>query len=601
MQLVELRVKNFRAIGNEITIRFYTKSKIINSIFLIGKNNTGKSSVLEAYDYFSSDKSQKDIKEDDFHNKQNIPIEISVIIKWEENKDQQELIPLFGNNRLLIAKKVWSREKGETSKVTLIQNERGEWRELTKGKEVTKFEEILEKALPKPVWVRGMSTSSEVITLLQKLIKEAVLENFKQNYEEKYQEAETAIRELQSLVKNDGYTTQLQERMNKTIQQIFPQISLLIHNQGGELDLTKIIGEHTEVRAIEEGKPDVNLKWQGHGVQRQFILSAYKDCHDALGATKKKGKKSLSDFDLSDLQQEQESVIKTKILLIEEPELYLHPTAVRSIQKLLYDLADHSEFQVLCATHSPIMIDLGQPQSSLVRMASCNGHEIIAHQVNDDVFKYDEQKRLRMLREFNPYVCEAFFADRVLLVEGATEIIAVKILFEKIRQNSSVDNLLVVNCGGKGTIELFQKILRHFHIPYFVFHDSDFRYRENGDKLNVWTTNQNIWNEIEEAKKQGIEACRFVFVPEFESDNEYSPPANGKPLVAYKQIQSWLQNWDNVQNKPVIKYLKIILGQAFLDEEHNQTWIEQQLKQKNVENAPSTFIDEPQLSFDMFP
>jgi putative ATP-dependent endonuclease of the OLD family len=62
---------------------------------------------------------------------------------------------------------------------------------------------------------------------------------------------------------------------------------------------------------------------------------------------------------------------------------------------------------------------------------------------------------------FNPYICESFYADEVLLVEGPTEEIIIRGILQKL--NSSKD-LFIVNCGTVNNIPFYQKVYRKFAI-----------------------------------------------------------------------------------------------------------------------------------------
>ena len=347
------------------------------------------------------------------------------------------------------------------------------------------------------------------LTSLQKLVRETVLKNLVGT--DAYIAAQRALANLQEQVEASPYTAQLETRLNETIQSIFPGISLMIRNIG-EQDFSKIVEKQTIIQAVEENRPQVGLEYHGHGVRRHFILSAYRNWADPLASTKKRGKKTDEDWQLPDDTQEVDR--KVKMLLIEEPELFLHPAAMRAVQRLLYELADHSEFQIMCSTHAPIMVCIDRPHSSLVRMVPDTQFGAAAYQVEFNLFDDDEKNRLRMLKEFNPYICEAFFADRVLLVEGDTEAIVVRTLLERMRENGDLDyakDVCVVNCGSKMNIPLFQRILRHFHIPYFVFHDLDRTYNRDGKRSAAWTLNERIWEEIRKAEQDGLAARRFVF------------------------------------------------------------------------------------------
>ena len=45
------------------------------------------------------------------------------------------------------------------------------------------------------------------------------------------------------------------------------------------------------------------------------------------------------------------------ILLLDEPEMALSQSNQRRILKMLLELADQKKFRIICATHSPILLD----------------------------------------------------------------------------------------------------------------------------------------------------------------------------------------------------------------------------------------------------
>ena len=246
-----------------------------------------------------------------------------------------------------------------------------------------------------------------------------------------------------------------------------------------------------------------------------------------------------------------------------------------SVKDLIYELADNSEFQILAATHSPIMVDLSKPHVTLVRVTNDGENGTLLHQVSHDLFDNDERHEMQMLNRFNPYTCEAFFADRVILVEGDTETVALRTLMNRLKDEENLtadDHLCVLNCGTKMSIPLFQKVLRHFGIPYFVLHDIDYRTSANGNSNPAWTLNERIWEEIESANAEGIPSRRFLFDREFESAHHYEHDASqGKPFSAYQQVNGWDLQRDTL---PLIKYLKCVLGLIEIDETFSQSYID---------------------------
>lgn len=576
MRLLKLRIKNFRGLGDgECGKGIEVELDKQDIIFLIGKNNIGKSSILYAYDYLFRNE-QASI--DDFFNKNiKIPIEIEVELLANENEVEQLNLNLKGSGNLIL-KRVWD----SPGRSKIFVGRYGCDPELQK--ETSGPVSLLKRDLPEPIWIKGMAKTQDVVGQIQSLVKCALLDRMKEDvfYKEAYSQVEQSIKNLQQSILNSGFTSQLENRIGDSLQKIFPDISLYISNQGEEFDISSFLDKYTEVQ-INDSKKDVNisLDFQGHGVQRQVILSAYKECHDFFLSLKQKGSKKDNIFSF-----EQESLTsKTKILLIEEPELFLHPAGVRAVQRLLYDIARDSPFQVMCATHSPIMVDLSH-HSSLVRLTRSESKHVSLCQLRTDFdLAKDGVEDLRIIRSFNSHVCEAFFSDKVILVEGPTESVVISILLGKFREMNfyKEDWITVIDCGGKSTIPLFQKILRYFKIPYFVFHDLDSPGDEDTDFSAWYTKNSNIENEIKNASEEGIKAARFVFDKNFESAHPYpsSKYKGGKPYAASLKAKTWIGEWDSqggvgplIKKYPIVRFLWKIIQDTWDDEIHDQQWID---------------------------
>ncbi len=56
----------------------------------------------------------------------------------------------------------------------------------------------------------------------------------------------------------------------------------------------------------------------------------------------------------------------TPVLLIEEPESFLHPSAQAEFGKMLQDLAEELSVQVMTTTHSPYMLSLSNPSANVL-------------------------------------------------------------------------------------------------------------------------------------------------------------------------------------------------------------------------------------------
>jgi predicted ATP-dependent endonuclease of OLD family len=201
---------------------------------------------------------------------------------------------------------------------------------------------------------------------------------------------------------------------------------------------------------------------------------------------------------------------KQYLILFEEPEVFLHPKIAFKLRESLYDLAENSPYQIICATHSPLMIDISKPHASLIRVVKNIDETTMTFQVGENVFRRNEdQKRwVQMVNRFNPHICEAFYADKVLLVEGDTEAIVYRDLLSRFYPD---EELFVLNTGSKTNIPFFQLILTSFEIEHYIVHDTDSRKTSAGNDSPAWTLNSSIWKLIDDAnaKKHGL-ARRYV-------------------------------------------------------------------------------------------
>lgn len=574
MKITKLKIKNFRAIGSEgIEINLENN----NLVFLIGKNNAGKSSILFAYEMFVIAK-KKAIESDFFHKNLSNNIEIEVWIKTENDNDSKEIDRLklsknFNQEKIAKIKKIWSEVTSE-GKQKSWNIEEESWEDKNLGG----LDTILQSTCPTPIWIEGLTSSEDIIKLLQDLVKETIISKMKDT--EVYKKADIAVQNLQKEIANNEYVYKIAEQLNNAISNISPDISCkLISN--GDHDFIKTLGTQTNIEINQINKPVLSLEKHGHGTRRQFILSAIKQLSTPLTEIQKT-KAQRSDKNL--VIHDKINSSKSKMLLFEEPELFLHPEAIFSVIEVLYSLAEKSEFQMMVATHAPVMIDLSKNHTTLIRVINDSNKGTYIVQPPSTLFDENERNRMIMLNRFNPHICEAFFADRVILVEGDTETIAVRTLLEKFKEEQILEpseHIHVVNCGSKMNIPLFQKVLNHFKITYYVLHDID---SNKNDKNNsAWTINDKIWDEIEKSENEEIR--RFVFTLNFEDAHKYKQNNElGKPFSAYQEVSKWDIN---DTSKPIIKYLRVILKKDKLEQFFSPNELEKIHNEKHPEKDKS--------------
>lgn len=534
MKLVELRIKNFRGLGGGQNVINFKDSNII---FLIGQNNVGKSSFLKAYKFFVDSK-QKATVDDFFNHDVSNAIEIEGDFIVEENDG--EIVEFSAEpdwiaswvqveTNLITVKKVWDQVDGSFKKFTKKPD--GSWQRNGFGG----LDTLFQRYAPTPISINALGSEEELEVQVNKLIEAEFLKKIEEDFSTQYEIALTAIKNLQSNISSADRITQYNEKINLNFKKIFPKLTLEITSKNDE-----------QIDVVNSFKKNHSIAIKKDGIDRKEIFSSHG--HGVI-------RQAFFNF-LAFMKNESDSNQKKFLLLFEEPEIFLHPKSEKLLRDQLYYLSENSPFQILCATHSPQMIDISKPHSSLVRITKDDQTEVTkTHQVGHSIFQNEINKQfVQMINKFDPNICEVFYSNNVIIVEGDTEAIILRELLKKYHNDKDI---FILNSGSKNNIPFFARILNHFSIKYFVIHDSDTRFiyndkertivKKNNDQSNArnsaWAFNQQIFTEIINGRNLGLNIKRHVSVYDFEIENGYVyTEADGKPLSAYKFILDQIDN-----------------------------------------------------------
>lgn len=228
-------------------------------------------------------------------------------------------------------------------------------------------------------------------------------------------------------------------------------------------------------------------------------------------------------------------------ILVEEPEMYLHPQAQRYFYRLLRDLAKSGEAQVIYSTHSPVFADPVEFESIRLARREPGGSTTMTSVVDDDVTRYlsDRRDALKILTNFDTARSEALFASRVLLVEGAADQVAARHAAEHMGVDVDAENLAIVGCGAKSAITFFARFLGALGVPFSVLHDEDI-YPESGDdaaKIAARNAEARRIN-LEVAAAVGNPGRLFVVAPTLEEAVGVGRNADDKPRRVLDQLKA---------------------------------------------------------------
>ena len=293
----------------------------------------------------------------------------------------------------------------------------------------------------------------------------------------------------------------------------------------GDIDIEPIFKKAATL--LIENEIETSLNYQGSGVQRALAF-AILEANANSASQVKDGK-------------------RTVIVLYEEPELYIHPHLMRRLRDTLRIRSNESAWQVICTTHSPFVINIADNPASLKILKRNDNKKRIVNEISSDVLGDTDREKLRGALDFNPSLCEAFFSKRVVVVEGDTEIAVfsmVSELSEKLNINLTIDkDTTVISAGGKWTIPSIIKVLNGLGIDYRVIHDTDRKGltdAELAEKKAIHPFKAN-------AKILEIAGPDRVFLVEdtfehilWDLDQSEKPKSSDKPYHSWKRVKDYL-------------------------------------------------------------
>lgn len=156
------------------------------------------------------------------------------------------------------------------------------------------------------------------------------------------------------------------------------------------------------------------------------------------------------------------------LLLIEEPEIYLHVHLQRHFSRWLRRIAENGN-QVIFTTHASTFVDLERPYE-IVRLHKSPEGATTRRQIAPDV-KFDFQKTKRKLRRMGNE--ELVFASYAVLVEGQDDQGVLEALLRLAEVNIDAGSISVVNCDGAENLPDYVRVCLALGIDFYVIHDED--------------------------------------------------------------------------------------------------------------------------------
>lgn len=504
MRLVSFKAQNYRSLKNfELELEKF--------LVIVGENNSGKSTILRALELFLSS-NVKGISDESFYNYDvTSPIILTACFDSLSKKEDEELKQWLVDGKLIV-KKEYKRDSGKTEvkyfAVTSIPKEdwlREDYKDysdrnkittlpikefipssgrITKGiyndaiknyiekyrnsvkfvpierENPTGYKQVLDYYLPEFYLLPAVRDVSEEVkttssALLGKLIsiisKKVISSNPK-----KFEEFQKKIKELSTVIEGETPDKKLQEikDFETQLQKALSDWDVKVEIRVKSPDLATIM--QSGIHVILNDGFATSIEEKGNGLQRSMIFALMRVWADISRSEKEKKNNEAGEHSI--------------IFAFEEPELYLHPHICRATYQALRKLSD--VHQILLCTHSAHFVNM-EDYKDIVIIRKLNQKDgTTSCKVSGELFEKTQiKKRFDMIQFFNPDRSEVFFAKHVALVEGATEKALIPLLARRL--NKFDYRASIIDCGGKGNLLLYMKVLNAFKIPYVALYDED--------------------------------------------------------------------------------------------------------------------------------
>lgn len=241
------------------------------------------------------------------------------------------------------------------------------------------------------------------------------------------------------------FRTHLNSSLQGIIQEATDSLGLKNLHVGTSDSIDRIL--HTITIQLSEQfgskERDIPLLQHGHGIQSMLVMSLYEAINQS----------------------------RLCLMILEEPENHLHPNQLHQLLNRVTLIA--KKHQVLLSTHSPITAS-HIPIDSFRRVSKDEKGLTQASNTSTTKAKKNEKLLLSFIKVLNSVRSELFFANKVVLCEGASEFILPRI---SCRLESDYDilreNIVFVSCDGK-SFGMYAQALDYFRIPWIILCDNDY-------------------------------------------------------------------------------------------------------------------------------
>ena len=546
MYLKSLEIKNFRKFGDKNNVVEFINSQDIsenneiniaqNTTLIIGKNNSGKTTIIEAlealvndnflgsdFNFFYLKKLFEGYKNEN-QNNQFPEIEFRLIINLEknENDDITNLVPLnlddteielkikivleepqefLGEFDKIMKKKILETEK--FLKIIEQMNKIGYKTKFYRNDDI-EIENFKLNKLINIVFIKANNVSdrNSLRNAFNKIISYRFNEKHPKSNEMKKEEIENELDKLNKKITRIINKKQTKD-INHTLSNVISQNNLKIF-LNSDLSLDKALNNLINYQYLDKGIPVPENQF-GLGYTNFVMIIA-----------------NLIDY--IDKHEGNMSNSKINLICIEEPETYMHPQMQELFIKYINDAINNLllkedkknlNSQLVISTHSSHILNSkihsgdGFDNINYVTFKNNESKIIVLSDkklkdvISEDKEKKEQDEKLKILKFIKKHVkfkvSELFFSDAIILVEGNCEYNLLPLYIDK-NKKLKQRYITFLNIGGAHAFK-YRGLLKLLEIPSLIITDLDIEREDTEDvsqiekiKKELKTSNKTLKN-----------------------------------------------------------------------------------------------------------
>ena len=272
-----------------------------------------------------------------------------------------------------------------------------------------------------------------------------------------------------------------------------------------------------------------------------------------------------------------------EVLLIDEPEVSLHPQLQSYLLREMKNVVKKYNKTIIISTHSAEMIELNEASDL------CNyiffRKNTLPKQISPDASELNSVKLKEFLLRMSLIYNEGFFAKKVLLIEGSSDMILCRYLCNRLDLNLDVAGSQIIPVEGKGQFPIITKLFRLIGKEVCVLTDLDgftddnsiinlFSELPEGTKIANDHGNENLQSMIREIKTKIDEVIRST---------------KNNMISIYSQHPYWINRDLEAGEDKIIR--RALVAQLFtVDEDELLTWPDSQ-EWKSLKKRITVLLD----------